>query len=172
MLVRIVRLLSVVVALALGAIAGACTDSDSDGRPEVGSTGFVEQLPRLLGCGALSDPEPTGLFIVGSTREFCAVDGRRVAVVHRFEPEDRGRAIRRASARVDRQFLNPCPDGPLPPGPWIVVGDDWAVSSYDEPLLRRVAAELGGDFVGGGADGEPPPVGPPASFEMLNACAP
>lgn len=126
-------------------------------------------LAAVLGCDRLD--EGVGYQFEGRAQSYdCSEDGDAIAVLHSYTPDRVADVERYLSIRTDSDQLNSCPDGSSPPGPWILVAPTWAASSYDEHRIRLAADQLGGDYVGGGATPDDPPIGPPPSYMIPGAC--
>lgn len=159
-----------------GALVYANQDDPSDDSPREIDDELTAGLPDdladvvgVLGCDRLD--EGVGYQFEGRAQSYdCSVDGDDIAVLHSYTPDRVADVERYLSARIDREQLNPCPDGSRPPGPWILVAPTWAASSFDEARIRLVADQLGGEFVGGGATPDDPPIGPPASYPVPGYC--
>lgn len=162
--------------VALAGAGAAVVVAQDDAEPAASDAphddgGRLDEVANALACDSLSGPLRTEDLMGDAVRHVCTASDVDVALVHSFPPEDRASVVARVEPRLDNATAVPCEDGQPPgPGPWILIGDDWAVSSYEEQRVRRVEAALGGEYVGGGAVGEAAPVGPPASFEVPNAC--
>jgi len=100
-----------------------------------------------------------------TTRYVCAIDGERVAVIEIFAKERREDVVRWLSGRYESLDPFEC-GGAMVTGAWTYVGDTFAVTTYREPLIRQLAKELRGEYVGGGATPEEPPAGPPVSYDV------
>lgn len=123
----------------------------------------------VLGCDRLE--QGVGYQFEGRAQSYdCSVDGDDIAVLHSYTSDRVADVERYLSSRIDSDQLNPCPDGSRPPGPWILVAPTWTASSYDEDHVRLVADQLGGEYVGGGATADDPPIGPPASYMVPGYC--
>ncbi len=162
--------------LAVGAIVFVNQDDSSDESPAEVEEPLTAGLPAdladvvaVLGCDELD--EGVGYQFEGRAQSYdCSVDGEAIAVLHSYTPDRVADVERHLSIRTDREQLNPCPDGSSPPGPWILVAPTWAASSFDEDRIRLVADQLGGDYVGGGATPDDPPIGPPPSYMVPGYC--
>ncbi len=129
----------------------------------------IIDVAAVLGCDRLD--EGVGYQFEGRAQSYdCSVDGDDIAVLHSYTPDRVADVERYLSIRTDREQLNPCPDGSRSPGPWILVARTWTASSFDEARIRLVADQLGGDYVGGGATPDDPPIGPPPSYMVPGYC--
>jgi hypothetical protein len=124
----------------------------------------VDRIAEVMDC----DLRTSGVsfqFAGRAEQLMCGRDGTDEALVHSFAVDRRADVARYLGQRLAHKTLTPCDDGSHPEGgPWILVGPTWAVSSYHEAEVRAVAADLGGEFVGGGATEDDPPIGPPVSY--------
>jgi len=168
------------VPLTLAALLAGCSDETEEGgvgaKPEDAGNppAALEPFTEPLGCESWTPAVSDG--DLGSAMGYaCVVGDAEVAWVHVFPPSERELHFQHLSRRsVDAGVEDVvCADGEPPSGvgPWILVGDDWATSSYHEDLVAQVADALGGDYAGGGGEGEAPPLGPPVSFQVPDFCA-
>lgn len=168
------------VPFALALFIVGCSDGGedaSDGSPDTEISdlpGQLEPFADILGCDSWTDALSDGR-LGSAVGHACVVDQSQVAWVHLFPANERGLHFRHLERRSPSDYLErtACADGQPPPGtgPWILVGDDWAVSSYHEDRVARVSEGLGGEYAGGGGDGEAAPPGPPVSFQVPDPCA-
>jgi hypothetical protein len=172
------QLAVVVMVVALAACTGSSSTDDpgsaTSTTAEMTTTSSdlpseVQEVGEAAGCDGLRHGA-SYQFGGRSEKLICSDDDADVALIHSFDADRRQAVESYLKARTDRTDLNPCPDGTLPPGPWILVGLTWAASSYDEGRIRAVASAMGGEFVGGGATPDDPPVGPPASYMVPGVC--
>jgi len=118
-----------------------------------------------LGCDSFGRTSTRYAFGGESTRHLCAIDGKEVAVVEIFAEERRNDVIKGLGTRYEAGSPMRC-DGLELPGPWTYVGRRFAVTTYREVLVRRLAVELDGVYVGGGATPDEPLEGPPVSYDV------
>lgn len=130
----------------------------------------VARISQVVGCDSVRGTSTGFEFDPGSASFVCAVDGEDLALIHLFDHRDRAGMVSGFELRIDRAALNPCPDGTRPPGPWIVVGYDWAASSFQRELMSALSSSLDAEFIGGGSAQDDPPVGPPASYLVPGYC--
>jgi len=163
------------VLLGAGCSGGGGEPTGSSSTEEAGDVPrSVRPFADILGCDSWSDAVSDGR-LASAVGYSCVVDGSQVAWVHTFDPSDRSFLVEHFEQRSPNENLDAiaCADGQPPPatGPWILVGDGWVVSSYHEDRVAQVEEALGGEYAGGGGDGEAPPAGPPASFQVPDFCA-
>lgn len=158
-------------------LVAGCSDDPEEGsggsaKDEAGQfPAFMDRFADILGCDSWAEAVSDGR-LGSAVGHSCVVEQSQVAWVHTFPVSERGLHFRHFERRSPIENVV-CDDGESPPGsgPWILVGDEWAVSSYHADLVARVEDALGGEYAGGGGVGEAPPSGPPVSFQVPDVCA-
>jgi hypothetical protein len=148
-------LAAALVAIALVVASCSSHDTEPEAEPATTSRPRPPADPRLrevadqVGCSATTPVDRRDGF-TGAL--LCEVDGRTVTRIQTFEPSDQAKVERRFAASI----------GDAPGGGvecdgrtyrFVVLGDDWLVTTDDPEAVRRLVVRLGAGFVG--PDGKP-----------------